>query len=139
MEKLDLDKYFLNKEHSLKLQKMDFNEPCIFYFVSSDQNFGNITHSNSEGAYVKTGRDNIGIPRPSYDQAFNWFLEERRLSGNVKHNTSGTYSFKIQKHLGDATGWHQISGFVEKNFYTKIETKQYLIEKLIEIVENEKV
>lgn len=128
MEKLDLDKYFLNKEQSLKLKDLGFNEPCIFYFVSSDQNFGNITHSNNEGAYVKTARDNTGTPRPSYDQAFDWFAEK----GYSSYIDRNDYTFRYNIDKGNS-----ILGL--QGFETHTQAKIKCMETLIAILENEKV
>lgn len=45
-------------------------------------------------------------------------LRKSNISITIKHYSSGMYSFDIQKHNEDATGWTKLSGFMEKSFYT---------------------
>ena len=40
-----------------------------------------------------------------------------KISIMVKHYESGTFSFVVMKHNGDATGWSKISPFIAKNYY----------------------
>jgi len=45
-------------------------------------------------------------------------LIKQGVSILVKHYESGTFSFVVQKHNGDATGWTKISPFMNKGCYT---------------------
>lgn len=46
-----------------------------------------------------------------------WLLETMRVSILVKHYPSGSFSFVVMTHNGDATGWTRISPFIGKNYY----------------------
>lgn len=47
--------------------------------------------------------------------------KKHKISVTVKHYTSGTYSFSVQKHNGDASGWTRLSRFMEKGCRTYYE------------------
>lgn len=36
----------------------------------------------------------------------------------VKHYNSGSFTFTVKTHNGDATGWTEISGFMNKSYYS---------------------
>lgn len=44
-------------------------------------------------------------------------LLKEGVSVMVKHYESGTFTFIVMKHNGDATGWTKISGFMNKSYY----------------------
>lgn len=125
MEKLDLDKYFLNKEHSSIMRELGFNEPCIFYFDEFDQNFGNITHSN-DGDYVKVNPKNTMLPRPSYDQAFDWFRESKCIEVSFKYK-SGLHSYIIDH----AYSWRERSTF---NYDSPFECKKACLVEILQLL-----
>lgn len=65
-------------------------------------------------------------------QALRFFREKYKLSGYVKHRPTGVFTFVLQKHNGDSTGWTVISSWIEKNFNTYEEAENNLINSIIE-------
>jgi len=64
-----------------------------------------------------------------------WLREKHMISVMPKMYTSGTYSFDIYKHNGDATGWTKMSSFMEKGRHTYEDAFEDGLFKALELLE----
>ncbi len=92
-----------------------FNLPTEHYYYSGDEKYGTKEGLNKARPYNRNVYE-FQYTAPFQSVLQKWLREICKVSVTVKHYTSGTYTYDIQKHNGDATGWTKLSGFMEKGF-----------------------
>jgi len=121
-----MEKLFVSYEQAMKLKNLGFEESCLGWYAK-DGSFYLDKMTIHQGLLLA----------PLLTQAIDWFRTDNkmRLSGTVKHYTSGTYSFVINKHNGGDIGWERLSSFIEKGFYNYHDAESACLNRIIEIVE----
>ena len=123
-----MTKEFIPYEQALALKELGFNESCFGYYVTVEvPNPFLVTTkiSDTQGGYFTFA--------PTYSQAFRWFREKYQLYSWVK----------IEYEYGGITPTYCITGKRQDDipggpFKTCEEAELACLEKLIEIVKNEK-
>ena len=75
------------------------------------------------------------LPVLTHTQLQTWLRETKRISVNVKHYTSGTFSYDILVFNNDASGWKKASAFIEKSFYKHEEAFEKALYEGLKILE----
>ena len=131
-----MEKEFINYNQALKLKELGFDEPCFGFYQLE---YGEIrpTMVDDDEQYRLTGYrtcKNSEIPKhytsaPTFSQAFRWFRKDNGLSAIVSQ-----FGYSIENAFGG------IEYYVDEdeNPTCYEEAELACLEKLIEIVENEK-
>lgn len=72
----------------------------------------------NQGYLDMTGRDAIYYPCSTQGFLQRWLREIHKISVVIKHYSSGTFSYQIQIHNKDSTGWTKVTALLEKSFFT---------------------
>jgi len=125
-----MENNFLLYNEASALKQLGFNDTCVAYFTAyKELRFDYIGFpKNTDTSFIISNY----ITAPLYTQAIKWFRKHKKLSGSTKHYASGSFTFEIQKHNGDATGWTKLTDFLNKSYYTEEDAQLALIQKLIE-------
>jgi hypothetical protein len=146
-----MDKEFVPYQPSLDLKELGFDEPCFAYFYhhqeykilfdnptqSRDYNsikvdVGSIFDNNEER--VKKGLESLGdsVSRitsiPTFSQAFRWFREKYKLSGEPQ-----SYQFQFMYQIIYDTLGENICKVIKYDFESHEEAELECLKKLIEI------
>lgn len=134
---------FIPCDRSKKMKAIGFNEPCLRYFWSDQSTYrwthkaaGNPTfHRNSEPFCMFKMRT---ISQPSFEQAFGWFrYNYHYLSYVFTPYEYNTYYYGI-RNTGDVLQEGQLEMFQSDGFKSYEEARLACLDKLIEIVEQNK-
>jgi hypothetical protein len=141
----DMEKEFIPCDLALRLKELGFDEPCFAY---CDGNNSFIIDRNSK--VIQKNSNYIGvfegvISRPTFSQAFRWFRENYKLHSTIDGFGSDIddnihyFEYYIYKTQTDRI-LHQLNrlenGTIE--FTTREEAELSCLDKLIEIIENNK-
>lgn len=125
-----MEKEFVPYELSLKLKELGFDERCLAGYYNDGKSLWFFRfHKNSEREPTVAERF---ATAPLWQQAFDWFREKYKFKVGIGINDKGLYyDYKIV--LFNTTDTYY------KDFYnTYSEARLACLEKLIELVENEK-
>lgn len=135
-----MEKEFVNYNQALKLKELGFDEPCFGFYQLEYGEIRPIMVDDDE-QYRLTGYrtcKNSEIPKhytstPTFSQVFRWFREKYNLYHTI--DKQGYWFFQIKKDegFGDLT---EVIVSYDYNSYEEAELT--CLDKLIEIVENEK-
>jgi hypothetical protein len=123
-----MENEFIPYEQALELKKLGFDEPCFGRYWHEEFKLINIDKQFEKPDYVCLA--------PLYQQAFRWFREKHKYditippSGDSNGNTIGYYYEIIFQ------GWDD--GIESDSYDSYIEAEQACLNKLIEIVKNNK-
>lgn len=124
-----MEKEFVPYKQALALKELGFNEKCFLYY--GENNILRVFTIDIKDLITNSELPPQYNTCPTFSQAFRWFREKYKLSGLIdigRHD----YSFYILDETKD-------SRFPTSIFDgTYQEARQACLEKLIEIVENEK-
>lgn len=123
---------------AVRLKKINFHENCMAYFFKGGKinNYFNKYYNNNKLAVIQPFA--FHCTAPLWQQAFDWFRE--------KHNLHSTIIY-ISKTSIDSGGYMIMIDYINPHkaildydsYKTHKEARQALLNKLIKIVENEKV
>jgi hypothetical protein len=141
-----MEKEFVPYELALRMKALGFNEPCLAYW---DNHKLFIIDRNSERIQKNSNYKDIFegiISAPTYSQAFRWFREKYGLYSWIKlHNGYIDNSFYPElpitfSIMDRKTGNKYYERDIPHNYLYKTneEAETACLEKLIEIVENQK-
>lgn len=121
-----MEKEFLPYELALKLKELGFNEDCFAWYDANSFNDIELEfeYKNNKDLYFKES-----CTAPLWQQVFDWFREKYNLIGNP---TPCDFNRK------DTKFDFIINGNIHHRFKTYEEARLACLEKLIEIVENNK-
>lgn len=142
-----MEKEFVPFKLAVKLKEVGFDEPCFYYFNSSENNQ---LWQDTDGGYYRNSVigvsnllwdvtfDNGNVSAPLWSQCFDWFRE--------KHNLTAEQSVDTYRRRTDKKWMYSITWLNEDAMYmnskitytTYEEARQACLEKLIEIVESER-
>jgi hypothetical protein len=128
-----MNKLFVPKHLALILKEKGYNEPCFARYntksIEPDLSF-------CEKDYNKpiSNEYTTWMQAPLYQQAIDWLRENHSISLTVKHYASGTFSFEIQKHNGDATGWTKQTAFMSKTSFDYYESLKEGIQEALKLI-----
>ena len=120
-----MKKEFVPYELALKMKQLGFNEPCLcsWNFYTNELNFnGQPSTFSSEDV----------IQLPTFQQAFRWFREKNDLYYTIEGSKKYGFAFFIYYENDDK------GELKSKEYFTYEESELACLEKLIEIVENNK-
>lgn len=104
------EKEFVPYELAVKLKKLGFDEPCIYYFNKSENNqlWQDIDSWSYRNSVVSKGNllwgetyDNGNVSTPLWQQVEDWFLKEHKLYGIVIPTATMHWTYKIIAMDGD--------------------------------------
>jgi hypothetical protein len=127
---------FVPYELAVKLKELGFDEPCMAIYYSKDKSFSwhhHKVHTNDEPA-LDSGEFNISAPL--YQQAFRWFREKYNIYAIILPSYADDKVVKDRFFYEIANGRKLNQELNYHNTYEEAELA--CLEKLIEIVENEK-
>jgi hypothetical protein len=144
----EMEKEFVPYELALELKDLGFDEPCFGIFMKEKLcNYTSplgIANSDSITALTTSYSDLIPqaqkdwVVAPLYQQAFRWFRKESGIEGFVHKSIEGNYYFVIKRTGNNESNMYEFTKTVPKTFDTYEETELACLEKLIEIVEQNK-
>jgi hypothetical protein len=124
-----MNKEFVPYEEALALKELDFEEPCLGWYLPEIANKGNMP-SVILGSYMnKWNKFGDRLSAPLYQQAFRWFREKYKLQaeilwrGDMECFCYKTGKFKYGSH-----------DFSKDDYKTYEEAELECLKKLIEIV-----
>jgi hypothetical protein len=124
-----MNKEFVPYEQALALKELDFEEPCLGWYLPEIANKGNMP-SVILGSYMnKWNKFGDRLSAPLYQQAFRWFREKYKLQaeilwrGDMECFCYKTGKFKYGSH-----------DFSKDDYKTYEEAELECLKKLIEIV-----
>ena len=135
-----MKKEFVNYNQALKLKELGFDEPCFGFYQLEYGEIRPIMVDDDE-QYRLTGYrtcKNSEIPKhytsaPTFSQTFRWFRETYRLDGKPEYFLNNFYCFIINDMKQEDTSRRLFTEFPSYE-----EAELACLDKLIEIVENEK-
>jgi hypothetical protein len=142
-----MENEFIPYEQALELKELGFDEPCVASWdetTMKDTQTGKETpiialnqlngykQYNSDHDYNKSLGSKSGISAPLYQQAFRWFREKYGLCSwiTMELGNKSTFCWVL-------SGEHTLTQYAAY-FYTYEEAEQACLDKLIEIVKNDK-
>lgn len=111
-----MEKEFVPYELALRMKQLGFDEPCFGVYATKD-------------GYVRKSAYDENGDAPTYSQAFRWFREKGYLISFSSHDDR-IHDFYIK--------WQPSKSILSDTYDTPEEVELACLEKLIEIVENEK-
>lgn len=131
-----MDNEFVTYEQALGVRELGFDEPCFGWFTHGFLRIGNVEskHVQGEGELLA----------PLKQQVFRWFREKYQLRGFIgwRPNTK-KWDYHVVNMTLDVIEYVKERGFDKFNtdhiFNTYEEAESNCINKLIEIVKNEKI
>jgi hypothetical protein len=134
-----MEKEFIPYELAVKLKALGFNEPCFGKYLSNLQSDWKEFELILEMGMNEEFEDNRNIylleeacSAPTYSQAFRWFREKHGLDYEIPYaGNKGEYHAFVEKYVyGNNRN--------NPSVFTYEGAEEICLEKLIEIVENEK-
>ena len=138
---------FVTYEQALVLKELGFDEPCFGVyangefnelFVCGEQYYPKDPQETTNSYIIKTMADSdlhffskTSCTAPLYQQAFRWFREKHGLNSYIYQRSNITYRGVIHKNMKIAVNYTSDSSNYE-------EAEQACLDKLIEIVKNER-
>jgi hypothetical protein len=126
-----MKKEFVPYELALRMKQLKFDEKCIAYYQKSavigNDNILPISFTNMASDFNDYEYSKLGVPfysAPTWQQAFRWFREKYGIVGYC--------------YIPNETGYWGHSFENKSKYDTYEEAELACLEKLIEIVENEK-
>ena len=116
-----MEKEFIPYEQALALKELEFDEPCLGFYIASQLFVTSDTVYNSSDIPV--------CKAPLYQQAFRWFREKYDLFGIVEGKGYDHKKYYIYSIKGK---WHPLQPGFDKPEQAELEC----LKKLIEIVKN---
>jgi len=120
-----MEKEFIPYELALRMKQLGFNEPCLAFY--GDENDFSMDSSRKNNPFRKTE-----CVAPLYQQAFRWFREKNDLYYTIEGSKKYGFAFFIYYENDDK------DELKSKEYFTYEEADLACLEKLIEIVENNK-
>lgn len=159
MEEKNVDKIsknFLDYDLSFSMKEIGFLEPCLAsYYTKVDQNvkegyydyrgrLNGLEFHESDNDYLPNliinGSKDYYISAPLYDQVFDWFSDNYKIFTTINYYGKDQYFYEILNYKGndmisnpelDEYDW----GKNNTTFFSKKETKDEAIKKLIELIQ----
>jgi hypothetical protein len=79
-----MEKEFIPYEQALALKELGFDEPCFSYYLDGKLNiFHNTSVNDRINSKTKDIFNSDVIVAPLYQQAFKWFREKYKISGEI--------------------------------------------------------
>jgi len=133
-----MNKEFIPYEQALALKELGFDEPCFAYQIKYQKPIIQIKVKNSKLEkqaliYRNTykGILPIKITLPTFSQAFRWFREKYKLSGEPQ-----SYQFQFMYQIIYDTLGENICKVIKYDFESHEEAELECLKKLIEICKN---
>lgn len=120
-----MNREFVPYEQALALKELGFEEPCLAYFYTYDD-------ENLLSYDLKILNDNLKTPL--YRQCFRWFREKYGYDVTIKKCTPSEYKFEIEQLFAEGNNYY----FINFTFISYEEAELECLKKLIEIVKEKK-
>ena len=147
-----MEKEFVPCELAVKLKALGFDEPCFGYYVDGELrgiNLGIEELGGIEPYYQRFGfhtlnnhdidnPNKIVVTAPTFSQAFRWLLNRHNLYGIIIPTETMNWTFKTMTVVEDVIEVPPYNHVDANDYSTYEEAELACLEKLIEIVENEK-
>ena len=147
-----MKKEFVPYELAVKLKNLGFDEPCFGYYVDGELrgiNLGIEELGGIEPYYQRFGfhtlnnhdidnPNKIVVTAPTFSQAFRWLLNRHNLYGIIIPTETMNWTFKTMTVVEDVIEVPPYNHVDANDYSTYEEAELACLEKLIEIVENEK-
>jgi hypothetical protein len=147
-----MKKEFVPYELAVKLKDLGFDEPCFGYYVDGELrgiNLGIEELGGIEPYYQRFGfhtlnnhdidnPNKIVVTTPTFSQAFRWLLNRHNLYGIIIPTETMNWTFKTMTVVEDVIEVPPYNHVDANDYSTYEEAELACLEKLIEIVENEK-
>ena len=147
-----MKKEFVPYELAVKLKDLGFDEPCFGYYVDGELrgiNLGIEELGGIEPYYQRFGfhtlnnhdidnPNKIVVTAPTFSQAFRWLLNRHNLYGIIIPTETMNWTFKTMTVVEDVIEVPPYNHVDANDYSTYEEAELACLEKLIEIVENEK-
>ena len=134
-----MEKEFVTYELALRMKQLGFDEPCLAVYRGGSL-YGSGTSVNryySQGDWQLEKNSNYGgnikqwVSVPTFSQAFRWFREIKEVEYQITYaGAKGRYNAFVEDYFYDNNG--------DLKEFTYEEAELACLEKLIEIVENQK-
>ena len=126
-----MEKEFVPYELALRMKALGYDNPCFGYYDENDLSIefirnGNIFKETEDSIYFK---ENTSCLAPTFSQVFRWFREKGYLISFSSHDDR-IHDFYIK--------WQPSKSILSDTYDTPEEAELACLDKLIEIVENEK-
>jgi hypothetical protein len=126
-----MNKEFAPYEQALALKELEFDEPCLGYYIDNKFEFFADVRScntNSEFGFYPTA--------PTYQQAFRWFREKHNIEGFIVPLISERKGISFEERVYEALIIFKGNKKIKPGFKTYEEAELDCLKKLIEIVKN---
>lgn len=125
-----MEKEFIPYNLAVKLKELEFDEPCIAYYVDGEDRFvyDIYTVNNFSGRNILIGK---AIATPLWQQIFDWFRDQYGLHTEIRSYTAERFTFVIQE-LKNTVKYIEYGG-INNAFKTYQEARKACLEKLIEL------
>ena len=147
-----MKKEFVPYGLAVKLKDLGFDEPCFGYYVDGELrgiNLGIEELGGIEPYYQRFGfhtlnnhdidnPNKIVVTAPTFSQAFRWLLNRHNLYGIIIPTETMNWTFKTMTVVEDVIEVPPYNHVDANDYSTYEEAELACLEKLIEIVENEK-
>ena len=147
-----MKKEFVPYELAVKLKDLGFDEPCFGYYVDGELrgiNLGIEELGGIEPYYQRFGfhtlnnhdidnPNKIVVTAPTFSQVFRWLLNRHNLYGIIIPTETMNWTFKTMTVVEDVIEVPPYNHVDANDYSTYEEAELACLEKLIEIVENEK-
>ena len=122
-----MEKEFVTYELAIKLKELGFDETCCGYYDHMIKELDTISSEVCE----RLCKHDTHIKAPTFSQAFRWFREIKEVEYQITYaGAKGRYNSFVGDYLYDNNG--------DLKEFTYEEAEFACLEKLIEIVENQK-
>jgi predicted AlkP superfamily phosphohydrolase/phosphomutase len=125
-----MEKEFVPYELALRMKQLGFDEPCIAFYEPNNKEVMVVgvpqRYNDPSLLYLKD------FCAPTYSQAFRWFREKNDLYYTIEGSKKYGFAFFIYYENDDK------DELKSKEYFTYEEAELACLEKLIEIVENNK-
>ena len=136
-----MNKEFVPYEEAFALKELDFNEPCLGYYLCRNSAFGINDLEITTERIDLIGYDYASCVVPTFSQAFRWFREKYFMEGFVFMVDCVNKAYEYHIDFTDRedkelyTFEHIPQCFVSENHFSKYpEAELACLNKLIEIV-----
>lgn len=119
---------FIPYEQALELKELSFDEWCYNVYEKD----GRLCNTYESTRWEHENPELI-IKAPLFQQAFRWFRENHNLKSWIQEHTTDAFIYEIRPHV--LSDYKQGETYVYNNYE---ETELACLNKLIEIVKNEK-
>ena len=127
-----MENSFITYQQAEQLKKLGFDEECFAIYDEYKEIVWNTKHSSL--CYNSQGYEDM-CTAPTYSQAFKWFRNEHKLYTDIFVDDNKTFGFMITYFTNEG----RIDKPIKYNHITYEEVESACLDKLIEIVKDEKI